>query len=42
MTMVDEAFMCVLSSKLTFQSATGVILIMISELEPAPGLISRH
>lgn len=38
MAMVNKAFMCVFSSKLTFQNATGVILIMISELEPAPGL----
>lgn len=42
MTMINKAFMCVYSSKLTFQTATGVSLIMISEVEPAPGLISRH
>lgn len=33
MTMVNKAFKRVFSSKLNFQTATGVILIMISELE---------
>lgn len=36
MTMVNKAFMSVSSSKLTYQTATGVILIMICEVELHP------